>query len=65
MIATDTTTARIEIDGKLLMKLLAHGELHACDLRCLDASSKRLLQKLCLASCALCLRAKHHGAGGG
>ncbi len=46
------TQARIEIDCSTLTRLLASGSLHACELRCLDDSSRQLLRKLCLEACA-------------
>jgi hypothetical protein len=56
-------SARVEIDSETLVKLLSAGTLRACELHCLDTSSKQLLQKLCLDSCARHL-AKGGKAGG-
>jgi hypothetical protein len=44
-------SARIEIDGDTLARLLANRQMHVCELKCLDSQSKKLVRKLCLETC--------------
>ena len=44
-------SARVEIDGRTLARLLQRGQMKACELRCLDDQSKQLVRKLCLDTC--------------
>jgi len=46
-----TTRAKVEIDAITLARLLAKGEMHACELKCLDDQSKQLVRRLCLDIC--------------
>jgi hypothetical protein len=43
--------AKVEIDAATLARLLAKGEMHACELKCLDDQSKQLVRRLCLDTC--------------
>ncbi len=45
------SSARIEIDRDTLARLLASGQMHVCELKCLDPQSKHLVRKLCLDTC--------------
>jgi hypothetical protein len=51
-------SARIEIDGDTLARLLANRQMHVCEVKCLDAQSKHLLRKLCLDTCLQACAAK-------
>lgn len=53
------TSARIEIDCATLARLLARGQMQACELKCLDAPSKHLVRKLCLDTCLKACTAKN------
>lgn len=46
-----TTRAKVEIDALTLARLLAKGQMHACELKCLDDQSKQLVRRLCLDTC--------------
>ena len=46
-----TTRAKVEIDAITLARLLAKGQMHACELKCLDDESKQLVRRLCLDTC--------------
>lgn len=48
----------VAIPERVLIKLIADGVLCANDVRCLDSRSKCMLRRLCLRSCALCIRNK-------
>jgi hypothetical protein len=48
---TMTTRAKVEIDAITLTRLLAKGQMHACELKCLDDQSKQLVRRLCLDTC--------------
>lgn len=51
--------AKVEIDAITLARLLAQGQMHACELKCLDDQSKQLVRKLCLDTCLkACARRK-------
>ena len=45
------TVVRIEINSRLLAKILHHKTLAAADIRCLDSASKKQLWRLCLQAC--------------
>jgi hypothetical protein len=52
-----TTRAKVEIDAITLARLLARGQMHACELKCLDDPSKQLVRRLCLDTCLdICLK---------
>ena len=44
-------TARIEIDCETLARLLGKHQVQACELRCLDAASKKAGRQLMLTNC--------------
>lgn len=43
---------RVEVDTKILNRLLAAGQVCAADFRCLDCKSKQCIWRLCLLNCA-------------
>jgi hypothetical protein len=51
-------SARIEIDSDTLARLLANRQMHACELKCLDPQSKKLVRKLCLDTCLRACKAR-------
>ena len=51
-IDSQDTVVRIEINSRLLAKILNHKAVAAADIRCLDAASKKQLWRLCLQACA-------------
>jgi hypothetical protein len=52
MSAVNSRNVRVEMSEETLIRLLAGGQVCAADFRCLDASSKQSLWRLCLECCA-------------
>jgi hypothetical protein len=46
-----TGEVRLGISAAKLLPLLAYGNLHAADFRCLDARSQQAIRRLLLAAC--------------